>query len=136
MDITWLVSLLAPHLPFLLGLGKKVVEKGSEKLGEKGVEEIWNKLSPSVKAKPVALEAAEDVAKNPDDADALGALRNQLRKILEDPENVALRAEISKILEETTTKSEAGKFRVSADGSTIGAIGDSNKVDMKFGTHP
>jgi hypothetical protein len=84
MDITLLVNLLAPHLPFLLGLGKKAVEKGAEKLGEKGVEEIWNQLSPPVKAKPSALEAAEDVAKNPDDADAIQNFyqnRNKYRTI-------------------------------------------------------
>lgn len=138
MDITWLVNLLAPYLPFLLGLGKKAAEKGSEKLGEKGAEEIWNKLSPRVKAKPAAMEAAEDVAKNPDDADAVAALRNQLKKILEAPENATLAAEISKILEETNIKSaERGKFNISADRSNIGVIGDRAKVDkMDFGTKP
>jgi hypothetical protein len=39
MDIVWLVGLLTPYLPFLMGLG----QKGSEKLVEKGAEEIWNK---------------------------------------------------------------------------------------------
>jgi hypothetical protein len=138
MDFAFLASLLAPHLPFLLGLGKKMVEKGAEKMGEKGVEEIWKKLSAPVKAKPSALEAAEDVAKNPEDADAVGAFRNQLKKILEDPANEALVAEISKILEEEKSKSaQSGKFVVNAEGSNIGVIGDHAKVEsMNFGMKP
>ena len=47
MDIiTLLVSFLAPYLPALLGLGNKALGKGAEKLGEKGAEEIFKKLSP------------------------------------------------------------------------------------------
>lgn len=38
MDIALLVKILAPCLPFLMGLGQKAVEKGAEKLGEKGAE--------------------------------------------------------------------------------------------------
>jgi hypothetical protein len=143
MDITWLVSLIGPSLPFLMGLGQKALEKGAEKLGEKGaegllpeVQEVWNKLSPQVQAKPAAQEAAEDVAKNPDDADALAGLRNQLKKILEAPENTTLAAEITEILENAKAKSvETGKFNIDAQGSNIGIIGDKAKIDtMNFGT--
>lgn len=80
MDIALLVTILAPCLPFLMGLGQKAVEKGAEKLGEKGAEgllpqvrKIWEKLHPKVEAKAAAKEAAEDVAKSPDDADAVAA---------------------------------------------------------------
>lgn len=136
MDIiTPLVSFLAPYLPTLLGFGKKALDKGAEKLGEKGAEEIFKKLSPHLDAKPSAKEAVVDVAKDPDDADGLAALRQQLKKILEAPENAALKAEIAKILEgeEATAK---GKFNVDAQGATIGAIGDHAKVDMNFGSKP
>jgi hypothetical protein len=145
MDITWLVSLIGPSLPFLMGLGQKALEKGAEKLGEKGAEgllpeaqEIWNKLSPQVQAKPSAQEAAADVAKNPDDKDALAALRIQLKKILEAPENTTLAAEIIEILENAKAKSvETGKFKINAPGGNIGVIGDSAKVDaINFGTKP
>lgn len=137
MDIiTPLVSFLAPYLPTLLGLGNKALGKGAEKLGEKGAEEIFKKLSPHLEAKPSAKEAVIDVAKDPDDADGLAALRLQLKKILEDPENATLKAEIAKILEaeEATAK---GKFNVNAQGANIGVIGDRAKIDnMNFGSKP
>ncbi len=104
MDIALLVKILAPCLPFLMGLGQKAVEKGAEKLGEKGAEgmlpqarKIWEKLHPKVEVKAAAKEAAEDVAKSPDDADAVAALRRQLKKILEAPENAGLVKEIADI---------------------------------------
>lgn len=137
MDIiTPLVSFLASYLPALLGVGKKALDKGAEKLGEKGAEEIFKKLSPHLEAKPSAKEAVVYVAENPDDADGLGQLRLQLKKILEAPENAALKAEIAKILEgeEATAK---GKFNVNAQGANIGVIGDRAKVDnMNFGSKP
>ena len=120
MDIiTPLVSFLAPFLPTLLGVGKKALDKGAEKLGEKGAEEIFKKLSPHLEAKPSAKEAVVYVAENPDDADGLGQLRLQLKKILEAPENAALKAEIAKILEGEEA-SEQGKFNVNAQGANIG----------------
>ena len=38
MDIALLVKILAPCLPFLMGLGQKAVEKGAERMGEMGAE--------------------------------------------------------------------------------------------------
>ncbi|OBQ33999.1 MAG: hypothetical protein AN487_19175 [Anabaena sp. CRKS33] len=139
MDITWLVNLLAPYLPVLLGLGKQAVGKGSEKLGEKAAEQIWNQLSPQVEAKAAAKEAVEDVAKNPDDTDALASLRIQLKKILEHPENKILAEEIVKILEDTkpTTKEGSNHTTVNAnDNSVIGSVGHSNTVTQNIGIKP
>ena len=137
MDIMLLVSLLTPYLPFLLGLGQKAMEKGAEKLGEKEAEAIWQKLFPQIQAKQAAQEAVEDVAKNPEDGDAIAALRNQLKKILEAPENTALASEIAQILESATAKSGAtGKFTINAEGSNIGNIGDHGKAIMNFGPKP
>ncbi|TYQ24065.1 hypothetical protein PseudUWO311_20585 [Pseudanabaena sp. UWO311] len=137
MDIiTPLVSFLAPYLPTLLGLGKKALDKGAEKLGEKGAEEIFKKLSPHLEAKPSAKESVVYVAENPDDADGLGQLRLQLKKILEAPENATLKAEIAKILEGEETM-EKGKFNINAQGANIGVIGDRAKIDnMNFGNKP
>jgi SRSO17 transposase len=100
-----LVQVLAPCLPFLLGLGKKAVEKGAEKAGEKTVEglmpkaqKLWERLRPKVEAKAAAQEAVAEVAANPEDGDLQAVLRVQLKKILEsDPE---LAATIAQILEE------------------------------------
>jgi len=137
MDIiTALVAFLSPYLPALLDLGGKALGKGSEKLGEKGAEEIFKKLSPHLESKPSAKEAVVYVAENPEDADGLGQLRLQLKKILEAPENETLKAEIAKILEgENSTGT--GKFNINAQGANIGVIGDRAQVDnMNFGTKP
>ena len=133
MDIVWLVGLLTPYLPFLMGLGQKAMEKGSEKLGEKGAEEIWNKLSPQIKTDPGVLAVAKDVAINPDNEMAKTTLAYHLQKILDAPGNAVLKAEIAQILEEAPAKS---KFNIDAKGSQIGVIGDDGKVIMNFGSKP
>jgi hypothetical protein len=133
MDIVWLVGLLTPYLPFLMGLGQKAMEKGSEKLGEKGAEEIWNKLSPQIKTEPGVLAIAKDVAINPDNEMAKTTLAYHLDKILNAPDNAVLKAEIAQILEEAPAKS---KFNIDAKGSQIGVIGDRGKVIMNFGSKP
>ena len=133
MDIVWLVGLLTPYLPFLMGLGQKAMEKGSEKLGEKGAEEIWNKLSPQIKTEPGVLAIAKDVAINPDNEMAKTTLAYHLDKILNAPDNAVLKAEIAQILEEAPA---TGKFNIDAKGSQIGVIGDRGKVIMNFGPKP
>jgi hypothetical protein len=133
MDIVGLVGLLTPYLPFLMGLGQKAMEKGSEKLGEKGAEEIWNKLSPQIKTEPGVLAIAKDVAINPDNEMAKTTLAYHLDKILNAPDNAVLKAEIAQILEEAPAKS---KFNIDAKGSQIGVIGDRGKVIMNFGPKP
>jgi hypothetical protein len=139
LDIAILVKMLAPALPVLLGLGKKAIEKGAEKLGEKGAEglvgQIWQRLQPKVEAKPAALEAAVDVAKAPEDEDAIAALRQQLKKILEAQENADLAAEIAKLLAESEEVTGA-KYNVQVKDSNVGAIGDKNTVTQNIGTKP
>jgi hypothetical protein len=129
MDIVWLVGLLTPYLPFLMGLG----QKGSEKLVEKGAEEIWNKLFPQIKTAPGVLAIAKDVAINPDNEMARTTLAYHLDKILNAPGNAVLKAEIAQILEEAPAKS---KFNIDAKGSQIGLIGDDGRVIMNFGPKP
>jgi hypothetical protein len=139
MDIALLVNLLAPALPVLLGLGQKAIDKGAEKLGEKGAEglvgKLWQMLKPKVEAKPAAIEAASDVAKTPADEDAIASFRQQLKKILEAPENANLAAEIAKLLAESE-EMKGGKYNVQVKDSNVGAIGDKNTVTQNIGTKP
>ena len=139
MDIALLVKVLAPALPLLMGLGQKAIEKGAEKLGEKGAEslvaKIWHRLQPKVEAKPAAIEAAADVANAPEDEDAIAALRQQLKKILEAPENADLAAEIAKLLAESAQVT-AAKYNVQIKDSNVGAVGDGNTVTLNIGTNP
>lgn len=139
LDIATLVKMLAPALPVLMGLGQKAIEKGAEKLGEKGAEglagQIWQRLKPKVEAKPAAIEAAADVAKTPEDGDAIASFRQQLKKILEDPENAGLKAEIAKLLDESE-EVRGEKYGVVVRDSNVGAIGDKNNVTQNIGTKP
>jgi hypothetical protein len=139
MDITLLVKVLAPALPFLLGLGQKAIDKGAEKLGEKGAEglvgKMWQMLKPKVEAKPAAIEAAADVANAPEDEDAIASLRQQLKKILEAPENADLAAEITKLLAESDQVT-GGKYNVQVKDSNVGVIGERNIVTQHIGTKP
>jgi hypothetical protein len=121
-----------------------MVEKGAEKLGEQGATEflpqakrIWEKLHPKVQAKAAAQEAAENVAQDTNNIDAIAALQYQLKKILEAPENAALAAEIAEILTEIENYlAGAVKFKVHVNYSQVGAIGDHTTVTMNFGSTP
>jgi hypothetical protein len=95
MEIATLTAFLSPFLPTLLKLGGKAVEKATEsasgKAGEaafKKAEAVWAKLSPKVEAKEAAKEAAIDVANSPEDEDSQAALRVQLKKLLEQDEEL------------------------------------------------
>ena len=131
-----LLLFLTPLLPYLLKASEKATEEAGKKLGSEAWEQakaLWGKLCPKVKAKPAAQEAIADVAANPQDEDALAALRLQLKKILgEDP---ALAAEVACLLEEAkavgATVSVSGDRSIAIGGdvsnSTI-ITGDSNKI--------
>jgi hypothetical protein len=113
IKIATLTAFLSPFLPTLLKLGGKAVEKATEsasgKFGEaafKKAEAVWAKLSPKVEAKEAAKEAAIDVANSPEDEDAQGALRLQLKKLLEQDED--LMKAIDQILKEDAPDGTSG----------------------------
>jgi hypothetical protein len=95
MDIVTLTAFITPFLPFLLKLGGRAAEKATEtaagKFGEAAwikAQAVWEKLSPKVEGKAAAKEAAVDVANQPDDEDLQVALRVQLKKLLEQDEEL------------------------------------------------
>ncbi len=130
--------ILAPFLPYLL---TKAGEKAAEVVGEKfGAElwetaqELWGRLFPKVKEKPAALEAAQDVAANPEDEDAQAALRLQLRKLLSQDHFLA--QEVARILEEARARGVTvafGERSVAVGGDVVGSTivtGDRNVVQQ------
>jgi hypothetical protein len=121
-----LTTFLAPAMPYLVGGGEDLVEEAGKKLGEHGlglVKTLWAKLRPKVEEKPAATEAAQEVARVPEDADAQAALRVQLRKILE--ADTSLAAEVAKLLEAAGPKLQGsgvivqGNHNVTAGGGGI-----------------
>jgi len=140
-DITQLVpaitGFLSPFLPLLMKMPEKAVEEVGKKMGAGAwdtAENLWNKLWPSLKDKPAAREAAEDAAADPKDADALAALRLQLKKLLEADEDLA--RELADLWEEAkksgVTVTAPGERSVAIGGKASGNIiitGDKNKVN-------
>lgn len=148
MDVTMLVkdlaAFLAPFLPYLLKAGEKAAEEAGKKLGEAAWERakaLWGKLRPKVEAKPAALEAAQDLAAQPNDEDAQAALRRQLKKLL--AEDDALAAEVARLWGETraarVTVTARGDRSVAIGGSVSGSTiitGDRNQVQQgKYNIH-
>ena len=125
VDISLLVTFLTPCLPFLLNVGNKAVEGASQKLGEdvwRKATVIWDKLQPKVEAKAATLEAAKEVANNPEDEDLQAVLRVQLKKILEGEPTLA--AEIAQILSEKATTGTSGDhIQQNVSGTDNQAIG-------------
>lgn len=140
MDIPELVrnltAFLAPFLPYLLRAGEKAAEEAGRKLGEAAWERartLWARLRPKIEAKPAAQEAVQSAAASPQDEDALGALRFQLRKLLE--EDPALREELARLWQEARaagiTVVALGERSVAVGGDVTGSVivtGDRNRV--------
>jgi hypothetical protein len=80
-----LVAVLAPFLAQLLKSGESSVADIGQRAGDEAWElakRIWTRLSPRIKSKPAAVEAAGDVSHRPDDPRARSALELQIEKLL------------------------------------------------------
>jgi len=131
VEIAALTAFLAPFLPYLIRAGERAAGKAADVLGDEAggfAKTIWERLKPGVEKKPAAQEAAEEVAAHPDDADALAALRLQLRKLLEEDEELARdltqiwqEAQAANVVNVTVTASGERSVAVGRDvsGSTI-----------------
>ena len=113
MEIATLTAFISPFLPFLLKLGGKAIDKASESVGSKfgevafgKAQAVWDKLGPQVEAKDSLKEAATDVASNPEDEDLQAVLRVQLKKLLEQDEE--LMKAIAQILQEDAPDGTSG----------------------------
>jgi len=100
LTATQLAAYLAPALPFLTKGGEEAVKEAGKKLGAAVWEQVsglWKLLKPKVDERPTALEAVEDLARDPELEPARNALAWQLEKILQaDP---GLQAELTKLLQ-------------------------------------
>jgi hypothetical protein len=95
------VIFLAPFLPYLLKVGEKATEEIGENVGAAAWEQakaLWNNLSSKLKNKPTAQEAMQDLAKSPNDEDAITILRIQLKKLLD--KDTELTQELTRIMEQ------------------------------------
>jgi hypothetical protein len=136
VEIAALTSFLAPFLPYVVQAGHKVAGKAADAIGEEAAnyaQRLWERLRPGVEAKPAAQEAVEEVAKSPEDEDALGALRIQLRKLLEEDQELA--AELTSIWQEARAANvvtASGERSVAVGGNVSGSTiitGDQVQTD-------
>lgn len=124
-------ALLAPAAPSLVEGGAFVAEAVAKTAIGETAKAIWAKVRGPIEKKEAAREAMEDLAKNPDDADAQAVLRKQLGKIFEaDPE---LASEVAAIVQTdnsriTVTSTGDGNIVV---GKNTGAINLTNTVHKK-----
>ena len=119
MEIAALTTFLAPLLPYFVQAGQKVAGRAADAIGEEAAnyaEKLWQRLRPGVESKPEAKEAVEEVAKSPEDKEALDALRSQLEQLLEEDE--ALKADVTKIWDQARAANV-----VTASGERAVAIG-------------
>lgn len=128
------VAILAPHLPALLEYGK---EAGKE-LIKKSVDETWDQakalwslLHPKLKEKDSDIDAIRDVVEEPDNPDAHAALRQKIKKLLAEDEELARRTR--RVLESSRTGSgpKASYRSVAVEGGINGSVvitGDDNEV--------
>jgi hypothetical protein len=110
---------LAPAMPYLVAGGQEMVAKAGKTLKEDGWEiaqKLWGKLRPKVDASSPAKNAADVVAKLPDEPDARAGLRLQIRMILET--DAALAAELTRLVKEAETKT-AYQAAVYGSGLTV-----------------
>jgi|CXWL01.1.fsa_nt_gi hypothetical protein len=117
IDIATLTALATSAVAVLSPLLQKALEKGVEEIGKSSAGALFNKLKERLNHSG-AKEALADLAKQPADPDAQGALRIQLRKALEaDPALV----ETLKLLV------DAGKSETNAN-QTTNTKGDHNRT--------
>ncbi len=90
MDIpklaTEIANFLAPFLPYLIMAGEAAAKEAGKKFGEAAWNEavtLWGKLKPKVDEKPVLKEAAEKVARKPEDKRVIGNLEVELEEVFE-----------------------------------------------------
>ena len=89
LDLATLSAIAASAVTVLTPLLGKAAQKGAEELGKGAVTSLLDKLKQRL-GHAGAKEALDELARQPSDGDAQGALRLQLRKAMEqDPELVA-----------------------------------------------
>ncbi len=128
-DVT---TYLTPFLPVLLKkAGEAVVTETTKKaVGETwdATKALWTRMKSKVEEKPAALEAAQDLATNPNDADSQATLRNQLKKLLNEDQSFA--TEIEQLFNKAK---EVSGSQVSATHGGI-AFGDNAQGNVVVGT--
>lgn len=139
MDVTALIPLISSVVnaaaPHMLALGKTAAEKAFEKVAESVGEDTWKwgkgviaKLWPKVEANPLALAAAQEAARTPDDPLNQQMLALAVQKLLENDR--ALAAEIERLVAEAQPGiTQSGNRNIVSTGDhNLNVTGDGNTI--------
>jgi len=136
--ITETSRFLIPALPVLWHasqeaagkIGEGVLKKVGDATGSAVVEagrKIWSWLQPHAEQRPALHEAIEEVATRPEDPDAHGTLRTQLRKLLEAQPQLA--PELERIVAQVQVAVQQNSVNVSGAGA-VGIGGNASGVTI------
>ncbi|SPB18556.1 hypothetical protein NOV72_05756 [Caballeronia novacaledonica] len=126
LDATTLTALSSSAVGLLTPLLKKAVEKGAEELGKSSASTLFDSLKQRL-SRQGAKEALDDLAEQPDNPDAQGALKMQLRKaLLEDSELVSFLKQW--ISESQTATGISQSANVSGNDNKVAQIGGSGNT--------
>ncbi len=149
MDTSQLTQFLAPLLPYLLKGSIELAKSAAGELGKKlsadsweGLKKLAGRIQQKAAAKPALHEALTDAQANPQDEDALAALRLQLKKLLQ--EDPGLLAEAQRLLAPiqtsgTTVVTASGERSVAIGGDVSGSViitGDQHTVSVQKPRRP
>lgn len=126
MDITALMQILAPALPFLVKVGDKAMDGAIAKMGEDSWDKakgLWSKLSSNVESDPVVKNAAEKVAADPENPDRQTVFKIALGDLLEKCPDLV--AELVKLMEVGTSNGGQVQKQVS---QSIGSLDHGSKA--------
>lgn len=124
MNIALLAEFLAPFLPFLTKMAETSAETIAGKFGEGAwnkAKAVWAKLHPAVEAKPSMKEAVTDLATKPDDEDLQAVFRVQLKKLLEQDQQLA--KAITQIFQDDTFNIPSTQIAQTVTGNQNQVIG-------------
>lgn len=113
-------TLLVPLMPYLVKAGEKAAETAAQEIGKEGwgkAKALWQRLWQGREEKEAVVEAMQDVIAQPEDEDAVTALRLQIKKALAE-DNLLVR-EITALVQELRPLN-LQQFQAQMDGS--GAI--------------
>lgn len=131
-----LSQIITPFIPYLVKGGIEAGKSAAGKIGELATEKGWDKaqaLWSKISGHSDVKKAAETLAKLPEDADALAALRLQIKLVLDS--NADLVAAIENLLSEhheTRHVSTQGSRSITIGGNSNNSViitGDNNKVE-------
>ena len=80
-----IVDIITPALPFLGKVGENIASDAVKKIGSSAWTQalsVWSKLKPKILTNASLEQSIQDLADNPSDSDAQGALRLQIKKVL------------------------------------------------------